>query len=260
MRLHPKHLAVVTGASGGIGEAFARQLAGRGLNLVLVARSADKLELRAAELRAAHGITVDVRPADLADPAAVAALAAELFGPDAKPVDLLVNNAGLGFRSEFATQTDAQIGQMLGVNIDALVKLTRAALPGLLARRAGAVLNVASTAAFQPVPLVAIYAATKAFVLSFSEAVDREVRPQGAQVMALCPGPVKTGFGDAAGMAARLFAHAPTADECARIGLKGLEAGRTVKFVRAGDYLTTKPVSLMPRRWVTKMAMALMRK
>jgi short-subunit dehydrogenase len=163
MRLQPKQTAIVTGASGGLGEAFARELARRGLDLVLVARSGEKLERLAAELRAGHGVRVEVRCVDLSDAAAVTALIAEWFGAGSRPVDLLVNNAGLGLLSEFVGQSDEQIERMLKVNVEAVVKLTRAALPGMLARRAGAVLNVASTAAFQPVPLFAVSAAANCF-------------------------------------------------------------------------------------------------
>ena len=259
MRLQSKQTAIVTGASGGLGEAFARELARRGLDLVLVARSGEKLERLAAELRAGHGVWVEVRCADLSDAAAVTALITEWFGAGSRPVDLLVNNAGLGLLSEFVGQSDEQIERMLKVNVEAVVKLTRAALPAMLARRAGAVLNVASTAAFQPVPLFAVYAATKAFVLSFSEAVDREVRGRGVQVMAFCPGPVKTGFGDVSGMPAKMFASAPAADEAARIGLRGLESGKSVKFVRAMEYARARAAGLAPRRLVTRIALTLMR-
>ena len=259
MKFEPKQLAVVTGASGGLGEQFARQLAARGVDLVLVARSAGKLAALAAELSAAHGVKADVRPADLSDPAAVTTLAAELFGPGGRPVDLLVNNAGLGYHSPLADETDAQVAEMVAVNIDALVRLTRAAVPGMIARGRGAVLNLGSMAGFQPCPGLAVYAATKAFVMSFGEAVDHECKPRGVRVTTFCPGPTATGFAGVSGSPERMFRGAPSAAAVAAKGLAAVEAGRRLRTASAADAVMARVVRLMPRRAVTAIAAAKMR-
>ena len=254
MKLQPKQSAVVTGASGGLGEQFARQLAARGLDLTLVARSADKLAALAKELRAAHGVAVDVRPADLTDPAATAAVADELLRRPARPVDLLVNNAGLGFWAPLAEQTDEQVDQMLSVNVVALVRLTHAALPAMIARRAGTVLNIGSVAGFQPIPQFAVYAATKAFVLNFGEAVAHECRKQGVQVTTFLPGATATGFKSVSGMSDRFFRKAPSADSVAAKALWAVEAGRTVKCANFGDAVMSQGLRLMPRRAIVSVA------
>ncbi len=259
MKLQPKQLAVVTGASGGLGEQFARQLAAKGVDLVLVARSAAKLTALAGELSAAHGVTAQARPADLSDTAAVAALAGELFGPTARPVDLLVNNAGLGYHSPLAEQTDAQVAEMVAVNVDALVRLTRAAAAGMVARGSGAVLNIGSMAGFQPCPGLAVYAATKAFVMAFGEAVDYECRPRGVRVTTFCPGPTATGFAGVAGSPPKMFKGAPSAAVVAAKGLAAVEAGRTLRTAFLGDRLMAESIRFMPRRVVRAIAAAKMR-
>ncbi|GAA5440743.1 hypothetical protein Dcae01_02263 [Deinococcus caeni] len=185
--------ALITGASSGIGESLARQLAAHGAHLILVARTEDRLHALAAELGARYRVQVHVLPADLNRPGAAAELHAAVQARGLN-VDILVNNAGLGGYGEFSAQPPAEIDRMIAVNIGALTGLTRAFLPDMLARGRGRVLNVASTAAFQPGPLMAVYYATKAYVLSFSEAVAEEVAGSGVFVTALCPGPVQTGF------------------------------------------------------------------
>ena len=209
MKLIRGQLAVITGASGGLGEQFARQLAGRGLDLILIARSVDKLEALAAELRAPHKVGIDVLAADLNDPGDVKRLIEAAFGTAARPVDLLVNNAGLGHVAEVVDETDEQVERMVNVNVTALVRLTRAAVAAMARRGQGTVLNIASTAAFQPVPKMAVYAATKAFLLSFGQAVDSECRSRGVQVTTFCPGPTATGFEAVSGASARMFRNAP---------------------------------------------------
>ncbi len=259
MKLQPKQLAVVTGASGGLGEQFARQLAARGLDLVLVARSADKLAALAAELSAAHGVAVAARPADLSDAAATSALAGELFGRAARPVNLLVNNAGLGHVGPLAEETERQVHEMVSVNVDALVKLTRAAVVAMRPRRAGAVLNVGSMAGFQPIPTMAVYAATKAFVIAFGDAVDYECRPGGVRVTTFCPGPTATGFAGVAGASDRMFRGAPSAAAVAAKALRAVEAGRTLQTASVGETLLAQSVRFMPRRVVSAIAAAKMR-
>ncbi|MEI9927446.1 MAG: SDR family oxidoreductase, partial [Sphingomonas sp.] len=191
--------ALVTGASAGLGTHFARALAAEGHDLILTARRADRLEVLAAEIRAAHAVRVETIAADLAAPGAAAALMAEI-GKRGLAVNTLINNAGFGLAGAFVEQDPGQIGRMIELNCGALVDLCRAVLPGMVQMRSGGILNVASTAAFQPGPFMAVYYASKAFVLSFSEALHEEVRGQGVRVAALCPGPTQTEFFDAAAM------------------------------------------------------------
>jgi uncharacterized protein len=190
--------ALITGASSGIGECFARALAERKRNLVLVARSADRLEALAAELRERHGILAEPLPADLSGPGAPANLAARLV-EKGLAIDLLINNAGFGARGEFATLPLERQVRMLDLNVLALVELTHCLLPAMIERRAGGVVNVASTASFQPVPYTAVYAASKAFVVSFSMALAEELRPYNVRVVTLCPGGTQTNFFQASG-------------------------------------------------------------
>lgn len=198
----PRHssysCALVTGASSGLGEEFALQLAGRVDCLILVARREHKLRELAVLLAEVHpALEVIVFAADLADPAEREDLVAGLVLQDRVP-DLLINNAGLGDYGEFASADWARIRAMLATNIDALTHLTHALLPAMIRSGRGAVLNVSSLACLMPLPDFAVYAATKAYVTSFSEALRIELKPHGIRVLAVCPGPVATGFGDAA--------------------------------------------------------------
>jgi uncharacterized protein len=181
--------ALVTGASSGIGETFARRLAARGTALVLVARRQDRLETLAKEL----DVAVEVLAADLGDPDGLRRVE-ERVAASTDPVDLLVNNAGFGTSGRFATLPVEREEEEIRVNVLAVVRLTRAALPGMVERDAGGIVNVSSLAAFQPDPGNATYGATKAFVLSFSEAVAEELRHTGVHVQALCPGYTRTEF------------------------------------------------------------------
>ena len=184
-------LTLITGASGGIGEALARELAARPSDLILVARSADKLQALADELARAHRIATHVVAVDLAQPGAAArvAEAARAIGR----VDVLVNNAGFATFGPFAASDLAVEIDEIRLNVETLTDLTKRMLPDVLAAK-GRILNVASTAAFQPGPVMAVYYATKAYVLSFSEALAFELKPSGVGVTCLCPGPTKTGF------------------------------------------------------------------
>jgi hypothetical protein len=194
--------ALVTGASAGLGEEFALQLADLGVaHLVLTARRADRLEdIKACLIAANPALRVDTIPADLADAAEVTKLIATLGkgALDGFSPDILINNAGLGDLGAFETSDPARIESMLAVNIVALTRLTRWALPGMLAKRAGWICNVGSTAGLIPLPTFAVYAATKAYVNSFSEALRIELHGSGIAVLALCPGPVETEFGQVA--------------------------------------------------------------
>ena len=185
--------ALITGASSGIGEAFAHILAARGMNLVLVARSEDKLRAIAQALSEQHSIRADVVPADLSREGA----AQEVYRRTQAlgvAVDLLVNNAGFGTYGSFDTLAPKREHEEITLNVMALVDLTHAFVPAMAERKAGGVINVASIAAFQPLPYHAVYGASKAFVLSFSQALWAEYRKRGVRVVALCPGPTATNF------------------------------------------------------------------
>ena len=191
--MNSKPLALVTGASGGIGEEIAKQLSNK-YRLVLVARSQDKLEALAKELGGAEVIALD-----LAAPDATQKLMAEIEARGLS-IEVLVNNAGFGEFGEFHLSEPHKLEQMIFLNINTLTMLTRALLPKMLANKQGKILNVASIAAFMPGPLMAVYYASKAYVLSFGEALDEELKGTGVSVTTLCPGPVKTGFQDRAAM------------------------------------------------------------
>ncbi len=190
--------ALITGASAGLGQEFARQLAGRARSLVLVARRLERLEELRDELTKLHpNLTVHVRAADLSKSDAVDALCDELE-KDEIPIDFLINNAGLGDHGTFATSDPERVNDMLQVNVVALTRLTRRLLPSIITGKHGAILNVSSSASFLPLANLGVYAATKAYVTSFSEALRTELRGTGVGVSALCPGPVHTEFGEVA--------------------------------------------------------------
>jgi hypothetical protein len=191
--------ALVTGASSGIGRAFASALAVRGDDLVVVARDGARLDELAADLKAAHDVAVEVLAADLVADDGVATVAARLQAAE-HPVDLLVNNAGLGTFGAFADLPLEGELREIHLNVLALVRLTHAALPGMIERRAGGIINVSSVGGYQPTPLNTTYGATKAFVNSFSHALHEEVRRAGVNVMVLCPGYTRTEFQERAGM------------------------------------------------------------
>lgn len=250
--------ALITGASSGIGESLARQLAAHGAHLILVARTEDRLHALAAELGARYRVQVHVLPADLNRPGAAAELHAAVQARGLN-VDILVNNAGLGGYGEFSTQPSDEIDRMIAVNIGALTGLTRAFLPDMLARGRGRVLNVASTAAFQPGPLMAVYYATKAYVLSFSEAIAEEVAGSGVSVTALCPGPVRTGFQAVSRLGESDLLSGParlailSADEVARLGVRGLLVGQRVVVAGRLNRMQTLLPRLLPRAVVTRL-------
>lgn len=188
--------AVVTGASSGLGEAYARHLAAQGANVVLVARSEDKLFNVSVDLERTHGVQTLVLPFDLTDPADRFELLGRL---DHLEVHTLVNNAGFASHGELADLERDRIASEVQLNVAAVTELTHAVLPQMLSRDLGAIINVASTAAFQPIPEMATYAATKAFVLSFSNALWAETRRTGVRVVCICPGPTETSFWSNAG-------------------------------------------------------------
>ena len=248
-----KGLALVTGASMGIGEELARLLARDRYDLVLVARSADRLAALAEELSAKHNISARVIVKDLASPTAPQEIFDELQA-DGAVVDVLVNNAGFGSYGLFAeTDAEKELG-LLQVNIVALTHLTKLFLPGMIARRRGRICQVASTAAFQPGPLMAVYYASKAYVLSLSEALSNETQGTGVTVTALCPGPTETGFVAAAGMEkSKLFeANVMDARPVAEVGYQGMLAGKRVVIPGLRNSIMARLASLAPRGLVTK--------
>jgi short-subunit dehydrogenase len=237
--------ALVTGASGGIGLEIARVLAGEH-DLVLVARSADRLHDVAAELGGARVLALD-----LADPGAVARVVAEV-----PQVDVLVNNAGLGDFSPFAAASPAKLDALIALNIGALTSLTRAYLPGMLDRKQGRILNVASTASFQPGPLMAVYYATKAYVLSLSEALAEETRGTGVTVTALCPGPTASGFQAGAAMEGSRLVQGrklPTAASVASYGVAAMRKGDVVAVPGLMNKLLASSIRLTPRPIVRRL-------
>jgi len=211
-------IALVTGASGGIGLELARLFAGDGHDLVLVARGGERLAVVARELEERYRVEVRPIPRDLSNPIAPLSVFDECG-----EVDFLVNNAGFGHRGSFADEDPAILSEMLQVNVAALTQLTRMFLPAMVNRGSGRILNVASTAAFQPGPLMAVYYATKAYVLSFTEALAEEVAGTPLRVSCLCPGPTETEFAAAAQMQqSRLFATRGMAvADVARAGYRG---------------------------------------
>ena len=246
--------ALITGASGGIGEELARLLAAAHVDLVLVARSAGKLAALATGLAQAHGINTHVVAQDLAAPDAVDTIAREL-DQRGLSIDVLINNAGFGTYGLFAETPAAEEAQMLQVNVCALTWLTKRLLPPMLARRHGRIMNVASTAAFQPGPLMAVYYASKAYVLSFSEALSNETAGTGVTVTCLCPGPTTTGFQDRARMReSKLLSSLSlaTAAEVARAGLDGMMAGKAIVVPGITNKIGVQVVRFAPRAAVRR--------
>ena len=248
-----KMTALVTGASGGIGEELARLFAAGGHDLVLVARGAEKLQKLSEELGAKHNINARVIVSDLSRPEAPREIFEELARAGVN-VDALVNNAGIGSWGLFAETDLGQELDLLQINVVALTHLTKLFLPAMIARGRGYLCNVASTAAFQPGPLMAVYYASKAYVLSLTEALANECEGTGVRVSALCPGPTETGFVAAAGMSeSKLFDRgAMTAREVAEIGYRGLLAGKTIVIPGTRNALLARTVGFMPRKLVTK--------
>ena len=243
--------ALITGASGGIGYELAKIFARDHHNLILVARSADKLAQVARELQA-HGVTVKIVALDLAAPIAPKFLFDQLQSEKIS-VDILVNNAGFGVHGQFAEMPEAEILGQLDLNIRALTELTRLFLPPMIARRSGRVMNVASTAGFQPGPLIAVYYATKAYVISFSEAIANELHGTGVIVTCFCPGATHTGFADRAGIEkSRLFQlGAMSAQKVARDGYRAMMRGRTLAISGAHNWLVAQSTRFAPRKMVT---------
>lgn len=239
---------VITGASSGIGAELARAFAARGYPLVLTARRHERLEALAAEIQEAHGVPVEIMALDLEDREAPRDLA-EMLHDRGIAVYTLVNNAGFGLRGNFATLPHERQIAMIDLNVTALTALCRLMLPGMIERGRGGILNVASTAAFQAGPYMAVYYATKAYVLSLSEALHEEAKPHGVTVTALCPGPTESEFAATADLEqSKLFKRgAMSSAEVARIGVQGYEAGRAIVVAGASNRVGTLGAKLFPR-------------
>ena len=245
--------ALITGASSGIGLEIASAAARDGYDLVLVSRNRERLESVGRGLAEHYGVRVSVIARDLADPAAPAELEAELSGRRIA-VDVLVNNAGIGFYGFFAKTPIEDEARTIEVNVLALTRLTKAFLGGMMERRRGRILNVASTAAFQPGPLMAVYYATKAYVLSFSEALASETAGTGVTVTTLCPGPTVTEFQSRAGFRPLLRLKSPlvsSAAEVARAGWDGMKRGRRLVVPGLVNKILVQAERIAPRRHVT---------
>nr|WP_307724256.1 SDR family oxidoreductase [Cellulomonas hominis] len=252
---HHRPLAVVTGASSGIGTEFARRFAARGHDLVLVARREDRLRALAADLEAEHGVTATVLPVDLADPAGPQAV---LDGLRSRGLyaDALVNSAGFGTYGPFAEEDPARVAEELQVNVVALTLLSRLLLPDLAASRAGVLVNVASTAAYQPGPSFAVYAASKAYVRSLTEALWQEHRGTRLRVLALAPGPAETEFFDVAGSDRFRIGQVLTVPEIVDVAFAALDRRDPPPSVVAGrrNALTAAVAQAAPRRLTLRVA------
>jgi short-subunit dehydrogenase len=241
--------ALITGASGGIGEALARVLAQHGYDLILVARTASKLEALGAELSAKNGIQTTSISSDLSAFDASQKLMTELETRKLN-VDVLVNNAGFGEYGEFATGDPVKQQQMISLNIMTLTMLTRALLPKMLEHKFGRVMNVASTAAFMPGPLMSVYYASKAYVLSFSEALGEELLGTGVSVTALCPGPTESDFQARAAMQESKLVQGKTlmtSREVAEQGVAALERGQRVVIPGIINQIQAQVSRFLPR-------------
>lgn len=249
---------LITGASSGIGEVFARKLAARGDNLLLVARSEEKLAALCNELGRSDRIRAQYVAMDLSQADAPARLFAETQQRELT-IDLLINNAGFGSMGDFAKLDLARELNMIDLNMRSLVELTHRFLQPMRDRKSGAIINVASTAGFQPVPFMATYAATKAFVLSFSEALWEENRAYGIKVMALCPGVTETGFFEASRMHKPPARVAQTPEQVVEVALRGLKLGRSHIISGLPNYLMVQTERLVPRSLIARIAGMVMR-
>lgn len=247
--------ALVTGASSGIGAAFARSLAAQGANLILTARTTDRLEKVAAGLRDEfRSITIETITADLATAEGPAKICAHLAA-SGLPVDLLINNAGFGLAGEFVRQEAIRQQEMLQLNVGALVSLTHFFLPGMISRGRGAIIQVASTAAFQGVPWLSLYAGTKALVLNFTEGLAAECAATGVRVMAFCPGPTESAFHQTAGALPRGAERSMLpASAVVEYALTQLERGAVIAIPGRANRFNIFFERFVPRRLVTRFA------
>jgi len=245
--------ALVTGASAGIGKALAEELAAGGTNLVLSARRVDRLQQVAAALRSRHTINTEIVEADLSKPLAPEKIF-RFTEEKGIVIDLLVNNAGFGQYGELSAVETQRLLDMVQVNCTAVLHLTRLFLPKMIARQSGDVLIVSSTAAFQAVPYISTYAATKVFDLYLAEGLAEEMKPHGIRVCALCPGTTESEFHEVAGHPSHSKGRQETAEKVAKTGLRALAAGKSYVISGLGNYLGAHGERLVPRRFVTRIA------
>ena len=244
-------LAVVTGASAGIGRELSRVLAREGFDLVLVARREAQLEELAEDLSSSYAATSTIAAVDLAEPGAADAVVAAA----PRPIDVLVNNAGFGGLGRFASRSRADDMRMVTVNVAALTDLTKLVLPTMVKRGRGRVLNVASTAAFQPGPFMAVYYASKAYVLSLSEALAEELSGTGVTVTCLCPGPTESEFHEIAGTDSQPLTSSAltmTAAAVAEAGFRAMMRGKMVEVPGLHNKIGAQSTRIAPRRVVLK--------
>lgn len=250
--------ALVTGASAGIGVALAKELASAGANLILTARRRERLGQFAESLRAMHSVQTEVLPADLTQPNAPQ----DIFRFTQQKgivVEILINNAGFGQYGALAQVEARRLLDMVQVNCTTVVHLTRLFLPGMVERRRGDILILASTASFQAVPFITTYAASKAFDLLFAEGLAEEVRPYGVRVCALCPGSTESEFHAVAQQEQFTSKRPETAEKVARVGLEALVSGKSCVISGLGNYLGAQSQRLVPRRLVTRVAAKMFR-
>lgn len=251
--------ALITGASSGIGAAFARLLAARGMHLVLTARREDRLKDLAAELHTQHGTRCEIITGDLCDPTAAKRLFEDIQ-QHGLPIELLINNAGFGFVGALDDTDPARMMQMVQLNIASLVELTYLCLPQMLQRGHGGIINLSSIAAFQPVAYMPVYSASKAFVLHFTEALWAEARDRGVTVTALCPGTTSTEFFDVAGVSGWLGKHkSHTAEYVVRKALRAIDKGRQYVIPGWQNFLLSLGVRLARRKMVVLQSMRFFR-
>lgn len=250
--------ALVTGASSGIGAEFARALAQRGMNVALTARSTEKLEALAGELSQRHGVKAYALPADLRKAEAASDLARRI-AEQGLTIDLLVNNAGFMTYGPFETVAAERDHDEVMVNVASVVSLSHAFMPAMLERRSGGIINVASVAAFQPIPYLSVYAATKAFVLSFSVALREECRDRNVRVLAFCPGTTETELFNSADAPEAKLGPARTPQQAVSTALRGLEQNRSVIVDGLKNSLLSHGPRVIPRWFAARCAAATVR-
>lgn len=256
----PPEYALVTGASSGIGAAIARKLAARGTKLILVARSEERLVEVARGIHTDFGTDVQILISDLSDPASASTIA-DIIAQEGWFISTLVNNAGFGAAGEFIESSQEQEIAMINVNVSTLVALTHAFLPDMIERRRGKILNIASTAGFQPIPYLSSYAASKAFVKNFSLGLAHEVRSHGVQVCVCCPGPTRTSFFDTAKMdKSQINIPMMDADEVAEQALAALDSGRPLVVPGAMNKVSAFITRLLPTSLIVEVGGSLFKK
>ena len=254
MNLYTDKTALITGASSGIGTAFAKRLAAEGAHLILVARSEEKLHALASQLASQHSIRAEVIVADLSRVGAAHTVFEETQ-QRGLTVDILINNAGFATYGPFETLNAEREQEEIQLNVATLVDLTHCFVPSMVAHRQGAIINIASVAAFQPGPYAAVYAASKAFVLSFSEALWGEYRSKGIRVLALCPGATSTEFFHVAGAQDAIPGNMETPEQVVQVGLRALEQGRPSVVSGKQNALLANAPRFFPRGLVVRLAM-----